>query len=203
MMSDYVQKKSEDALKEFNDEVSLMTSNQYNTTPGDIVDKIGKNMKGDEVHFKKEMEHVFGNNVQNYLSETYNSILYNDVNNTNVFVMQNVRGENQRSDHIRKNLTNELHKSRQQYMESNYYISFYHSLKQLFQKSLIFFMMVSILLVFFVENTITFATSMIVIGILLAVYLMIVIQYFVNKSKRRRDDWHKFEFSLNIKKDRK
>jgi len=202
-MSDYVQKKSEDALKEFNDEVSLMTSNQYNTTPGDIVDKIGKNMKGDEVHFKKEMEHVFGNNVQNYLSETYNSILYNDVNNTNVFVMQNVRGENQRSDHIRKNLTNELHKSRQQYMESNYYISFYHSLKQLFQKSLIFFMMVSILLVFFVENTITFATSMIVIGILLAVYLMIVIQYFVNKSKRRRDDWHKFEFSLNIKKDRK
>ena len=202
-MSNYVQKKSEDALKEFNDEVSLMTSNQYNTTPGDIVDKIGKNMKGDEVHFKKEMEHVFGNNVQNYLSETYNSILYNDVNNTNVFVMQNVRGENQRSDHIRKNLTNELHKSRQQYMESNYYISFYHSLKQLFQKSLIFFMMVSILLVFFVENTITFATSMIVIGILLAVYLMIVIQYFVNKSKRRRDDWHKFEFSLNIKKDRK
>jgi len=202
-MSQYVQKKSEDALKEFSNEVSLMTSNQYNTTPGDIVDKISKNMKGDEVHFKKEMEHVFGNNVQNYLSETYNSILYNDVNNTNVFVTQNVRGENQRSDHIRKQLTNELHKSRQQYMESNYYISFYRSLQYLFQKSLIFFMMISILLVFFVDNKITFITSIIVIGILLAVYLMIVIQYFVNKSKRRRDDWHKFDFSLNIKKDRK
>ena len=202
-MSNYVQNKSEDALNEFRNEVSLMTSNQYNTTPGDIVDKIGKNMKGDEVHFKKEMEHVFANNVQKYLSETYNSILYNDVNNTNVFVMQNVRGENQRSDQLRKQLTNELHKSRQQYMESNYYISFYRSLQQLFQKSLIFFMMISILLVFFVDNMITFATSMMVIGILLAVYLMIVIQYFVNKSKRRRDDWHKFEFNVNIKKNRK
>jgi len=199
-MSNYIQRNSENALKDFRNEVSLMTSGEYNNTPGNIVDKIGKNMKGDEVHFKKEMEHVFSNNVENYLSETYNSILYNDVNNTNVFVMQNVNGEMSRSEQLRKQLINELHKTRQQYMQTHYNIAFYDSLKILFQKTLFFFILTSVLLILFVDNKVTFITSIIIIGILMAVYLMVVIQYILNKSKRHKDDWHKFDFNVNIKK---
>lgn len=196
MTSKHNEQKSDQLLKNFNNDLGLLSSSDYSTTPEEIIDKIENDIKGSDVQVKNQIEEIFFNNVHDYISETFNGIIYNDVANTNYFITKNLLKEIQRLSKKEDNIKNNTQRLRQQYKEllSNISKTFYTT--NLIKFSIFALLSVFLLIQLSKDKYVSQVSSFSLITIIVLIYLIVIVYNILKNKNRKKGNWDEYVFKV-------
>lgn len=185
---------SNEAIRDFNNRMGLLASHNYAESPDSISAFIADSSTGSSTEIKNTMERIFNENIEGYITETFNGVLLNNVANTNLYLRENLGSELQRVKGIHENLKNQIYKTRIKIMEKMY--TYHHNV---FRCKVIKGTILLTLLCFAVLGAVeTQGVSMnlgiIIIALLLIIYVVILVIALRINNRRRIDNWDKYYF---------
>lgn len=196
----YNEQKSDELLQNFNNDLGLLSSSDYATTSEDIIDKIENDIKGSDVQIKNQIEDIFFNNVHDYVTETFNGIIYNDLINVNKYIGKNLFYEMQRLNKNFNFIKNNIQRLRYQYNEIAYTIK-----KNVFITNLVKLSILASLLIFLFyqlgqDNLYPKIVSIVLMVITLFIYLLVLVYNILNNKDRKYGNWDEFDFKVKPSK---
>ena len=166
----------------------------------EIANKVNDNMAGNMDDISTDIENIFQANVSSYINGIMNSLLYNDVHNTNLFVLSGLDNEMKRLVNLKSHLVNTIHVNRQKYMENVYTLTYNSAIVSIIQFSLLVYIAIALLIKMSFDINLPMTYVTLFSCILLGFYLYFMIHFISAMSIRRRDDWNRFYFPKNIPK---
>lgn len=192
---------------EYDQNVAIYYSNEMTKSVGGV-DSRGQFAKPDEVkrfvdvqavpgHSQEQMaviESMFHNKVGEYMGDTMNMVLLNDLANTNKFANMTTDNENTRLVKLRQRTTSELMKKKSEYLQYKYAIDYQKFLIVIVQMTFFVTILCAMLFYAFQLGKINVWVLGTIAGIIMSIYLFILILLWRNMYSRRKDDWNKFYF---------
>ena len=141
------------------------------------------------------IENLFQQKVTQYLDDTGSVILMNDLANANKFSNLTVSNETKRLSRLREKSASDLVKSRSSYLSKQYTISYNRFLTSIVQLSFALVLIIAICVYCIIPTQIlnlwTFGW---IVGIVVALYIIVLILMIKSMQARRKDDWNKYYF---------
>lgn len=189
--------RSNHALTDFNKKVGILSTHEFTTTPYEIAEYISNDTIGEGTDIKNQMEHIFLENVEGYIGDTFNGILINNVGNTNGYLYTNLAREHDSTLKLYRNMTDQIHKSRLSLLEKEYAIHYNGFLSTIFQITTLVSVLVLLLIKATLDGYMKQVMSIIIIVSIIVIYLIFLAYVLHKNSKRYSDQWNKFYFSHN------
>jgi hypothetical protein len=140
------------------------------------------------------IEGLFSKKVAQYLDETENIILLNDLANVNKFANLTVDKETQRLANLRMKSSSDLVKMRSKFLAKQYDINYNKFLTNIIITTLVFVIVACIAFYTFEKQKIDSYVFWWIIGVVISLYVIVIILLIKNKQTRRKDDWNKYYF---------
>lgn len=196
-----IEHNSNELLNEFNKDIGILSSNEYSTTPQEIIDKIENNVKGTDVDIRNQIEEIFFSNVYDYITETFNGILYSDIKNSNSYIKNNLGRELQTISKRGKDAINAIHRNRQMYFEKLYQLNKNNNTSNVIKITMLSIILSFIFLQLSMQKRVSFTYSYIFIGVILIIYLILIIVN-IKTNRMRGSEWNKFNFKVKPPKNK-
>jgi lipopolysaccharide export LptBFGC system permease protein LptF len=185
----------ENSYINFGRNMGIIASGDYSVSPSTFENAIRDNTSGTPVESTALIQDIFFDNVRMYLLDTNQNLMLNDVYNTNMFLKESMSKEMERTSSLRNKTFNDIHKTRERYMRSQYDIQYYNFIAAVMQGTMFIILCIALLLAFYKQKKISIKIGSIIVGILVLIYVIIVLMYIKQNQSRRKDDWNKFYFT--------
>lgn len=192
----YAKNTSNKSLAKFNKDIGILASHEYSTTPEDILEKIEYDVKGPNLEVRNQIEEIFFNNVYEYISETFNGVLVNDVSNTNIYLQQNLGMELTRLQALLKNIINQINVTRESVLENQFNMKQNYNKAKIIQYTILAVILIFIMMSVAYQNYISYNWMYVLIGLIIFLYLVILYFYIQANQRRKLDDWNKINFNF-------
>lgn len=192
----YAKNTSNKSLAKFNKDIGILASHEYSTTPEDILEKIEYDVKGPNIEVRNQIEEIFFNNVYEYISETFNGVLVNDVSNTNIYLQQNLGMELTKLQATLKKLINQINLSRENTFESQYAMQMNYNNAKIIQYTILAVVLIFIMLNIGSQKYLPYNWMYVLIGLIVFFYLVLLYFFIMQNQRRHLDDWNKINFSM-------
>jgi hypothetical protein len=195
------QKLSTDRLGDFTRSMNLTSDGNLLTNLPDLKERVDKmSIPGHDQETIARIEGHFMQNVTDYIKQSQMLTSMNDLVNINSFVQDNMDKEYLRSNQLRNNTFNNVHKTRQYYMLRKYDIEYNKFLTKIIMFS--FFVAIVCALIWCTtldaDIKLNAKLAIAVISLVLAVYLLILVLLIKDMMLRRKDDWNKYYYGPSM-----
>lgn len=185
---------SNDAINDFNNRMGLLASHNYEISPDEIGEYVNDSQTGSPIEVQNSMENVFYQNIEGYITETFNGVLLNNVSNTNTFLRQNLDSEMGRIESILNQLKSSIYKTRIKILEKNYTVHHNRFRSRVIQATILLCLICFAILGAIETQGVNMNLGIILIALLLIVYVILLTLALRVNNKRRIDDWGKYYF---------
>lgn len=189
-------KVSTNKLAEFNQDLNALANYDYLTTTDELSNYIQNNIQGPDYQVWNTIENIFYDNMDSYLSASFNGLMLNNMTNLNTFVKENLNDRVQSDRKMLDRARNEIYKSR--------YGALDHEWNLYYQRHVRFLLLVSCLAGLFVylfffgiySKRVETGLSITALVIVFLVYIGIVFVNIRQKNRRQLTDWTKYNFKV-------
>lgn len=140
------------------------------------------------------IESLFKEKINEYLEDTENIIILNDLANINNFANQTVDKETKRLSDLRQRTNSDLIKLKQKYLNKKYTVDYNKFLVVIIKYTFSIVIVVSLLTYCYIYNKINSTLYFVLLGFLAFLYMFVIVIMIKNQQHRRKDDWNKFYF---------
>lgn len=179
---------------QFNMANGLMSSGTY-ASASNLVSNSTDNVYGNVVSQIASAESSLKNNIKDYLNETKQYIILNDLANNNDYVAQTLKGEMDKTEYMRDKTINTTYKTQQNFFQKKWTIDYNHFLSNILKFLIIISIFVVTTIAFMKSETINKTIGYAIITCLVSLTSLVIFVYFKNMQTRRKDDWNKYYFS--------
>lgn len=177
--------------------VGLNADSTLSTTEHDlkkIVD--AQSIPGHSFDDLVKIQSLFNDRIADYIQQTQELIVTNDLVNMNKYVKENMNSELHRTVQLKDKTVNGVHKVRQSYMMKKYAIGYWNFWAYTIQFSLFLLMACALLVLMAFDPKLQLNkwAASIVAFVIFVFWLVIFVLLVKQTSMRRRDDWNKFYF---------
>lgn len=188
------------AFIDFNRRMGILASGDYSVAP-EVFERIVKqDVTGTPIETSARMQEVFFDNVRMYLTDTNQSMLLNDVSNTNNFVKDAIGKELERTSMVRDKTFNHINKTRQRYMAKKYAIRANRWYSGVLQFTILIVIIGAFVAGLVKEEHLSPMVGGIIVGSVVFIYLIMLLIFIKQNQIRRKDDWDKFYFPSTVDK---
>jgi hypothetical protein len=144
-----------------------------------------------------QIENVFNTSRQQYMKETGDMKMLNNLANVSAYVSGSVVKEYDRLSYLRERSFSNVHKMRQHYMLKQYDVYYTRFQSGVIQFSLFVACVCGFILMYTLkeENPMSNTVAFSIIASMVAFYLLVLIVFIKDMLTRRKDDWNKFYFA--------
>lgn len=162
----------------------------------DIVKKIDvESVAGHTNDQLANIENLFKQKINEYLDDTENIILLNDLANVNTFANSTVDKELQRLTDLRTRTGSDLIKSKTNHLSKRYTIDYNTFIISMVQFSFAMLLLLALVIYAFrIRNMFSLKVFYVLTGILVSIYAVALVLMIKDIQYRRKDDWQKFYF---------
>jgi hypothetical protein len=144
-----------------------------------------------------QIENVFNLARQQYMKETQDMKMLNNLSNVSSYVSTSVTKEYDRLSSLKNKSFSNVHKMRQHYMLKQYDVNYNRFLSGVLQFTLFVSALCGFILLYMFHpvNPLSSNVGLGVIGSILVFYLVVLFFFIKDMQNRRKDDWNKFYFA--------
>jgi hypothetical protein len=187
---------STERLAKFNSDLGVLSNYDYTTTPEELQRYIQNEIQGSDALVKNNLETIFYDNTNAYIDSSFNSLVMNNMNNMSSFVNENLMTSEQKMKALHDNIKNQISRSRLHSSDSQWMLNYYKYVRFLLVFTSFVILCGHILLYSYLRQLGSEKLIFSLAGVLIFVFVIFIIINIYRRSKRRQDDWNKFNFSF-------
>ncbi len=183
-----------DKVLNFNTDNGLLSTGNYQNSENIINESIESVFGTGDINDAGYRLILIGT-LNNYLKDTNNFVIFNDLANNNAYVAESLKTETDKMDNIREKTVNNTYKKQNQFFQKKYVINYNNFIKNIIKYIFLLSIVILLIVSFYLQGKVSKFLSILVISILVVLSFVVILIYVKNIQTRRKDDWSKYYFS--------
>lgn len=184
-----------DKLRDFNKDMGILSSGKYTANQADFNNYVRNGVFGNTLDNSTTIINSVVADIEQYLVDTNQSIIMNDVTNTNDYVTGSIFNEKNRTTTLRDKTSNMINRTRNTFLQNKYQIEYHNFIGSCLQFFTFMILIIACMFALLKQESIPALVAYGVSCTALVLFLLVVVVYIKNNQTRRKDDWNKYYFS--------
>lgn len=180
-------------LLNFNTDNGLMATGNYQNASNIVQSTVESVFGTNDVNDAAYRLALFST-LQQYLNETNQFVVLNDLANNNNYVAETLLNETERVGGIKDKMRNTTYKKQNEYFQKRYVIEYNGFVKNIVKYLILLSIFIIIITSYYLKDKISKFIFYLIVSVSTVLSFLVILLYVKNTQTRRKDDWNKYYF---------